>query len=155
VDFSAHSNNALRYATALGDRFGATIELLHVVEDPFLSGAWNSEIFVPNMAELLNQLIATAGRQLDELKAVVADKGVGVETTVITGRPPQSIVDYAATEGFDLIVMGTHGRTGLSHAFLGSVAERVVRKAPCPVLTVRDAAVATEEERARAAVAVA
>jgi nucleotide-binding universal stress UspA family protein len=107
------------------------------------------------MAELLNQLIATAGRQLDELKAVVADKGVGVETTVITGRPPQSIVDYAATEGFDLIVMGTHGRTGLSHAFLGSVAERVVRKAPCPVLTVRDAAVATEEERARAAVAVA
>lgn len=154
VDFSAHSDSVLRYATTVADRFGATIELLHVVEDPFVSGAWNSEVYVPNITKLLNQLIATARQQLDELKTLVADKGIGVDTTVITGRPAQSIVDHAAAERFDLIVMGTHGRTGLSHAFLGSVAERVVRKAPCPVLTVRDAAAATEEEASRAAVAV-
>jgi nucleotide-binding universal stress UspA family protein len=155
VDFSAPSDRALRYATTLADRFGATIELLHVVEDPFVSGAWNAEVYVPNVAELLNRLIVTAREQLEESKALVADKGIGVDTTVITGRPAQSIVDHAATERFDLIVLGTHGRTGLSHALLGSVAERVVRKAPCPVLTVREAAPATQEDASRAAVAVA
>ena len=75
VDFSAPSERALRYATTLADRFGATIELLHVVEDPFVSGAWNSEIYVPNMTELLNQLLATARQQLEQLKAVVTDRG--------------------------------------------------------------------------------
>ena len=56
---------------------------------------------------------------------------------MITGRPAQAIVEHATTDGFDLIVMGTHGRTGLSHVVMGSIAERVVQKAPCPVLTVK------------------
>ena len=64
----------------------------------------------------------------------------------MTGRPADSISDYARTEKFDLIVMGTHGRKGLSHALIGSVAEHVVRKAPCPVLTVREMTTNAREE---------
>ena len=73
------------------------------------------------------------------MKRAAASKGLHftttVLTTVMTGRPADSISDYARTEKFDLIVMGTHGRKGLSHTLIGSVAEHVVRKAPCPVLT--------------------
>ena len=155
VDFSAHSDRALRYATTLADRFNATVEVLHVVEDPFVSGAWSPEAVAPNIPELLADLVAAARGKLDELKAATIRRGVRLETTVLTtvltGKPADSIADYARTERFDLIVMGTHGRTGLSHALLGSVAERVVRKAPCPVLTVRDTTL-PEREHAAAAV---
>ena len=142
VDFSAHSEKAVRFATTLANKFGARLSLIHVVEDPFVTGAWQSEAFIPNIPELLNELIATAQRQLAALKKELAAHGFVVETRVITGRPFQAIVEDAAAGHFDLIVMGTHGRTGLSHALLGSVAERVVQKAPCAVLTVREAAFA-------------
>ncbi len=142
IDFSAHADRALRYATTLADRFNATVEVLHVVEDPFVSGAWAPEAVAPNIPELLADLVAAARGKLDDLKAAAIAKGVRLKTTVLTtvvsGRPADTIADFARTERFDLIVMGTHGRTGLSHALLGSVAERVVRTAPCPVLTVRD-----------------
>jgi nucleotide-binding universal stress UspA family protein len=154
VDFSAQSDLALRYATTLADCFGATVEVLHVVEDPFVSGAWSAEAFVPNIPELLADLVATARAKLDQLKAPI-DKELSfkttVLTTVLTGQPAVSIVEYARTENFDLIVMGTHGRTGLSHAFMGSVAERVVRKASCPVMTVRVPVPAAHTEWATAA----
>ena len=137
VDFSPHAERAFRYATTLARRLGAQLGLVHVVEDPFVTGAWNSEIYVPNIPELLQDLIAGAERELATLKASDAAKGLTVETAVITGRPSHTLVEHAKEGGFDLIVMGTHGRTGLAHVVMGSVAERVVRKAPCPVLTVR------------------
>jgi nucleotide-binding universal stress UspA family protein len=143
VDFSPHADRAVRYAATLAHQLGAQLALLHVVEDPILTGAWTSEIYVPNVPELLKNLIAGAERQLVTLKESAAAMGLTAETTVTTGRPAQTIVDHAKDGGFDLIVMGTHGRTGLSHVVMGSVAERVLRKAPCPVLTVR-AAGATE-----------
>jgi len=155
VDFSAHSNRALRYATTLADRFGATLELLHVVDDPFVSGAWSAEAFVPNIPELLNDLIAGARGRLGELKAAATGPRPIVDTTVITGRPAHSIIEYAKAGGFDLIVMGTHGRTGFAHAVMGSVAEQVVRAAPCPVLTLRDVTPAAESASPTAAKAVA
>ena len=74
-----------------------------------------------------------------------ANLGVGVGTTVLRGQPAHTIVEHATTGGFDLVVMGTHGRTGVSHMFTGSVAERVVRRAPCPVMTVRERASTLEE----------
>ena len=155
VDFSAHSNLELRYATTLADRFNATVEVLHVVEDPFVSGAWSPEAFAPNIPELLADLVAAARGKLDELKAAAIDKGLRLKTTVLTtvltGQPADSIAAYAQAEKCDLIVMGTHGRTGLSHAFMGSVAERVVRKAACPVMTVRETAPAGQEKAAAAA----
>ncbi len=149
VDFSAHSDLALRYATTLADRFGATVEVLHVVEDPFVSGAWSAETLAPNIPELLADLVTAARGKLADLKAAAINRGVHltttVMTTVVTGQPADTICDYATT-GFDLIVMGTHGRRGLSHALMGSVAERVVRKASCPVLTVREMTSAAREE---------
>jgi universal stress protein A len=147
VDFSAHSEKAIRYATTLANKFGARLSLLHVVEDPFVTGAWQAEVFVPNIPELLNDLIRAAKTQLAERKKNLAAHGFIIETAVITGRPATAIVEYASTGEFDLIVMGTHGRTGLSHALLGSVAERVVQKAPCPVLTAREAAPAAANVR--------
>jgi nucleotide-binding universal stress UspA family protein len=137
VDFSAHSDRALRYATTLAHRLGAKLALLHVVEDPFVTGAWSSEVYVPNVPELLDNLIKGAERQLATLKASAATHGLAAETAVITGRPAHTIVEHAKDGDFDLIVMGTHGRTGLSHVVMGSVAERVVQKAHCPVLTMR------------------
>jgi nucleotide-binding universal stress UspA family protein len=137
VDFSPHSERAIRYATTLANKFGARVTLLHVVEDPFVTGAWQAEAFVPNIPELLNELIKGANAHMSELKKDLAAHGFVVEPIVITGQPTRAIVEHAVTGAYDLIVMGTHGRTGLSHALLGSVAERVVQKAPCPVLTVR------------------
>ena len=137
VDFSAHSDRAFRYAATLAHRLGAKLALLHVVEDPLVTGAWNAEVYVPNVPELLNNLISGAERQLATLKESATALGVTTETAVITGRPAHTIVEQAKDGGFDLIVMGTHGRTGLSHVVMGSVAERVVQKANCPVLTMR------------------
>ena len=143
VDFSAHSEKAIRYATTLANRFGAQVTLLHVVEDPFVTGAWQAEAFVPNMPELLNDLVKAADAQIAELKTRLLSQGTIAQAAVITGQPAREIVTHAEAGRFDLIVMGTHGRTGLPHAFLGSIAERVMRKAPCAVLTVRETDPAT------------
>jgi nucleotide-binding universal stress UspA family protein len=77
--------------------------------------------------------------------------GIAAAATVVTGEPSQAIVEHAKTGAFDLIVMSTQGRTGLTHLFLGSVAERVLRSAPCPVLTVRAVTSPAQSERAKAA----
>jgi glycine betaine transporter len=139
VDFSPHAERAFGYAATLAHRFGAKLALLHVVDDSFVTGGWSSEIYVSNVPELMENLIADAERRLATLKASAAALGLTAETGVIRGRPAPAIVEHAKNGGFDLIVMGTHGRTGVSHVVMGSVAERVLRKAPCPVLTVRGA----------------
>lgn len=139
VDFSASSDEALRYAVSLAKHLGASLELLHVVEDPFLSGAWSSEVYVPNLLELIDNLIAEARRRLSELKNRDVLAGIPVAIEVLKGRPALAIIDRAKDGHFDLVVMGTHGRTGVAHLFVGCVAEAVVRRAPCPVLTVRQA----------------
>jgi universal stress protein A len=153
VDFSVHAEKAVNYATTLAQRFGGTGELLHVVEDPFVSGAWSADAFTPDIPELMNDLIADARARLDALKTAAAKVGVTFTTKVVTGKPSRVIADHAKTGAFDLIVMGTHGYTGLSHLFLGSVAEHVVRTAPCPVLTMRDTALHTGEFHVEAAAA--
>jgi nucleotide-binding universal stress UspA family protein len=150
VDFSAHSDRALRYAAVLAGRFNATVELLHVVEDPFVTGAWASKAFVPNIPELMDTLVADARRRLVALKTSTTAANVRLEASILTGEPAGTIVEHARAGAFDLIVMGTHGRTGLTHMFVGSVAERVVRTATCPVLTVQAVAPATERDAAPA-----
>jgi nucleotide-binding universal stress UspA family protein len=139
VDFSAHSEDALRYAVSLAGRLGASLELLHVVEDPFLSGAWSSELYLPNGAELLDSIVSDAKRRLSDLKDLIVQGRVPASTVVLKGPPAPTIIDHAKDGQFDLVVMGTHGRTGLAHLFMGSVAEAVARRAPCPVLTIRQA----------------
>jgi nucleotide-binding universal stress UspA family protein len=136
VDFSPHSEHALRYAAAFAGHLGALVEILHVVEEPAVAGAWSSNVPVPTLAELRDRLIAEAERQLDQYRPMVEGSDVRTVTTVRTGQPGQTIAGYARTAGIDLIVMGTHGR-GVSHLLMGSVTERVARYSPCPVLTVR------------------
>ena len=146
VDFSGESGRAIEYAVALAKKVGGAIELLHVVEDPIASGAWGAEAYVMNVPELLAELVEEAARRLGSIKAG-CDQTVPIETRVVTGPPARTIVAIAEGEKPGLIVMGTHGRTGLSHVLLGSVAERVVRTAPCPVLTVRAEKVSATKDK--------
>jgi nucleotide-binding universal stress UspA family protein len=143
VDFSPHSDHALRYAAAFAGRLDALLEIFHVVEEPVAAGAWRSEIPVPGLPEIRDRLIAEAEHQLDQCRPMIEGAHVRAVTTVRMGQPAQAIAAYAKAAGIDLIVMGTHGR-GVSRLLMGSVTERVARYAPCPVLTVR--ARGTDEE---------
>ena len=132
TDFSETSEEALAYARALADAFKAKLHVLHVIPDPY-SQTWSMEATGEAMPELLKTWEQDARKRLDQLKTD------DVETEVVTqiGHPFVQIIRYARDHDIDLIVMGTHGWGAIAHMLLGSVAERVVRKAPCPVLTVR------------------
>ena len=138
VDFSPQSVPSLEYAIALAARFGASLELLHVIEDPATAGAWASEGAVLDVTEIRRALVDDAERRLVEYRKGFEHLNLPVVTTVRMGSAARAIVDYAQAAGIDMIVMGTHGRGGFAHMFLGSVAECVVRHASCPVVTVRD-----------------
>ena len=137
VDFSMHADRALAYATTLAARLGATLAFLHVVEDPVATGAWSSEIYLPNLQDLLDTQLEDARQRVEQLRAAAAASGVTAEATVLLGQPARTIVEHARAGAFDLVVMATHGRTGFSHLLMGSVAEQVVRRASCPVLIAR------------------
>ena len=134
TDFSECSDAALRYGAALAEAFGATLHLLNVVHDPY-ARPWAAEGFAAPIADLVADWEAQAQRRLTESIPAGAAARTVVRTAV--GSPHLEITGYAARHGIDLIVLGTHGRGPLGHLLLGSVAERVVRSAPCPVLTVR------------------
>jgi nucleotide-binding universal stress UspA family protein len=149
VDFSPHSKHALRYATALAARLDALVEVFHVVEEPIAAGAWGSTTPIPDLPEVRDRLIAEAERQLDQYRPITEASHVRTVTTVRQGQPGHTIAAYAKAAGIDLIVMGTHGRSGLRELLMGSVTERVVRYAPCPVLTERDRGTQEEIESIR------
>ena len=133
-DFSECSDAALRYGLELARRFDARLHLLHVVQDP-LTQPWAAEGFSAPPFEMIEKWQQDAKARL-AAAIPLADIGrVTVSATV--AWPYAEILRYAAENDVDLIVMGTHGRSGVSHMLLGSIAERVVRHAPCPVLTVR------------------
>jgi nucleotide-binding universal stress UspA family protein len=135
VDFSEQSKQAVDLGCDLAKRYDAAITLMHVFQIPGYVFPDGFVVITPAMfPELMNKLDAT----LAELKKDVEAKGLKqVSTYLVEGAPFAEIVRFARDSKFDLIVMGTHGRTGIKHALIGSVAEKVVRKAPCPVLTVR------------------
>jgi nucleotide-binding universal stress UspA family protein len=139
TDFSSASDLAFRYALELAARQGATLHLLHVIDESSLAAAFPDGFYVEPPG-LRAQAIDEALRRLKIMLATCAETRVTTTTEVRVGRPSATIVDVAASRGTDLIVMGTHGRSGFAHFVLGSVAERVVRTAPCAVLTVRDTA---------------
>jgi nucleotide-binding universal stress UspA family protein len=136
VDFSEHSDRAVEYAVAMGKHFGACVELFHVVEDPFESGGWGSEVYVSDLDGLRSRALDDAKARIERCRSGVLAGDVPIVATVQMGHVANTIVEYATAAHADLVVMGTHGRTGLAHLIIGSVAERVVRLAPCPVLTV-------------------
>ncbi len=137
TDFSAPADAAFDYARDLARQFGASIDLVHVFDDPFTSGAFLGDGTVVMPVELRQALETRAREQLDTRHAAHAATLPGSSTAFLLGAPAKCIVERAREDKADLIVMGTHGRTGLGHLFLGSVAERVVRTATCPVLTTR------------------
>ena len=132
TDFSEASEPALELAQSFASAFGARLHLLHVIPDPYAQ-PWSVEATGAAIPDLLKRWETEAEARLDELKPA----GVEAHAVVRVGNPYNEIVEYAREQGIDLIVIGTHGRGAIGHMLLGSVAEKVVRKAPCPVLTTR------------------
>jgi nucleotide-binding universal stress UspA family protein len=134
VDFSPQSDAALEYAIDLARRLDGRIVLAHVFSVPAFAFP---DASIPMPAQTVVEVQNASRTQLAKLEERVRQAGVGVSSCLLEGAPFVEIVRAARGEQADLIVMGTHGRSGLRHALLGSVAEKVVRKAPCPVLVVR------------------
>ena len=134
-DFSAQSKHALQFAADLARRYEAPITVVHACDINYFSVPESFLLYTPSQ---LPQLMAGLEKQLEPIKYELLSANVlQVNTQVLQGTPFAEIVRLARDEHYDLIVMGTHGRAGISHALLGSVAERVVRNAHCPVLTIR------------------
>jgi nucleotide-binding universal stress UspA family protein len=140
TDFSESSKQAVAYAYEWAQTFGAKLLLLHVVE----LLVYPVEIFLVSEegTTLLDDLERQARLDLAQLLPKAQDGTVEVRCQAVVGTPYLKIVEVAAAEKVDLIVMSTHGRTGFSHLVIGSMAERVLRMAPCPVLTIRPKAAA-------------
>jgi len=137
TDFGEAADSALSYGKELAGRFGATLHVLNVVENFYVTtfGAETYAAFVP---EMQRELETAARKRLDEVLIDSDGSGPATKAVVMTsGSAAYAIVDYASEHSIDLIIMGTHGRGGLAKLMMGSVAERVVRISPCPVLTVR------------------
>src|SRR5262245_47896254 len=135
TDFSKFSKAALDYAMALAEKFRTELYLLHVVQ--------NLGVMIPDMVNVVppvmpsnEQLTAAVREALDRLIKENQLERFNVKSDVRIGSPFYEIIQFAKENDIDLIVMGTHGHSGLAHMLMGSVSEKVVRKAPCPVLTV-------------------
>lgn len=133
TDFSEHSHKAILYGRELASQFGAELHLLHVFE-PVPIAYSEGAVFTPDTEA---QLLEEGKKALDDLEVAGAE-GLTIYRDIRSGHPIVEIIRYARETDTDLIVVGTHGRGAIAHMLLGSVAEKVVRKAPCPVLAVRD-----------------
>jgi nucleotide-binding universal stress UspA family protein len=130
TDFSPNGKSVLGLATALARDSGATLLIVHVDQPPIGYGGGDMGMLEPPQSE----------HDLEEMlkKVTATDPSVPCEHHLVTGDPAREIVRLAAAEGVDLIVMGTHGRGGLTRLLMGSVAEEVVRRAQCPVLSIKE-----------------
>jgi nucleotide-binding universal stress UspA family protein len=135
TDFGASSERALEVAVDLANKYGSTMVLFHVYEVPAL--VYDGMTVSP--VDLLTPIREAAERQFDEALTRLRMRVPRAKGFLTLGAPWQEILRVVADEGVDLIVMGTHGRRGIHHALMGSVAEKVVRMSPVPVLTVRSA----------------
>ena len=135
TDFSESAHHALTYGTSFAREYKAHLVLLHVVEN--LTVGYASDLFPVPMAEVFQEISGYARAELAKLATEVRERGVEVEDQVVQGKPSAEIVRFAEEQAIDMIVLGTHGKGMLDQALFGSTTERVVRRAPCPVLTVR------------------
>jgi nucleotide-binding universal stress UspA family protein len=131
TDFSHTGDAALAMATSLARDSGATLYIVHVQEPPAFYGG--GEMYYGMLDPTTDELV----KMLEEVKP--NDPSVHFEQRLLTGDPAQAVVDFANEEHCDLIVLGTHGRGGFTRLLMGSVAEAIVRKAQCPVLTFKHA----------------
>ncbi|MHC4875540.1 MAG: universal stress protein [Planctomycetota bacterium] len=130
VDFSPTSDKAFDYAVEFARVFGAEILAAHIVEDPILYAPTTDPVYRADFEQMVQQ-------KLDSLAEHRDCEGISIRTMIQSGTPFYEIIQLAGTEDCELIVMGTHGHGPLQHVLMGSVAEKVVRKAKCPVLVVR------------------
>ena len=138
TDFSDASETALTYGKAMAGAFGASLHLVHVMED-LLAHAWAAEVYVASAPNLREEIERESRQRLEAMLPEAERAALRARVALLAGSPFIEIIRYAKANDIDLIVMGTHGRGPIAHMLLGSVAEKVVRKSPCPVLTVRDA----------------
>ena len=137
TDFSEPSDAALTYGRALARNVNATLHVVHVIGN-VSSLVYGAEAYAVAMPELQQEVGDAARKQLADLLVDSDEHPLQTRRVLLTSNAPAvAIVDYAGREHIDLIVTGTNGRGGVAHLLMGSVAERVVRTAPCPVLTVR------------------
>ena len=134
TDFSADAEQAVDYAIALASVFRARVTLLHVIHEVLWAAGETAMTLPPTY---FAELEAATQQQMGKALQRVRHAGLEGDSIVAYGFPFEHIVTVARNQGVDLIIMGTHGRTGLKHVLMGSVAERVVRLAPCPVLVTR------------------
>jgi universal stress protein A len=137
TDFSAPSDAALEYAKVLAGQFGASLHVLHVVDELCAMPPVASEAYIAASPDLAARVFEDAKDRLSHRVTAIERTRYRATSEIVTGATARSIVTYAGERRMDLIVMGTHGRSGLDHLLMGSVAERVIRHAPCPVMTVR------------------
>jgi len=138
TDFSSSADAALGCARRLAARLSGSIRLLHVVEHPGFDASYGSELSVPEVTALREQQMAHARTDLSSRNLLIDHSRVPITSDVLLGPGSTMIADYAGDNAFDLIVMGTRGRGGFARLLIGSVAESIIRTAPCPVLTVKD-----------------
>jgi len=134
-DFSEYSLHALKYAVTFAGLFNSELIVLHVVEPIVYPADFSfGQVSIPAMEEEIRK---HSEEQLNELVTKEISADIKTNTLIRVGKPFIEIVDVAKSENADLIVISSHGRTGMDHVLFGSTADKVVRKAPCPVLTVR------------------
>lgn len=134
VDFSEFTGDVVTYAADISKQYGAELHVLHVIPNLTYFTPYESFLTPENLVAMEKNIQDEVDR---DFKKVLSKVGVDVRKVVRTGVAFVEIIDYAKTEGIDLIVMGTHGRSGIEHILIGNVAEKVVRKSPCPVMTIR------------------
>jgi len=137
IDFSPLSRKALQYAVPFARKHEARIVLVHVVEPVYYPESYLATL-PPEIEDVNIERARSAKQQLAELRKDDIGSEIPADVLVETGRPWNEIINVAKDENVDLIVIATHGHSGLKHVFLGSTAERVVRHAPCPILVVRE-----------------
>lgn len=143
TDFSRTAEAAARHALDLAVQNAARVHVLHVMDTRYTGPEYL--LGLPDLQEFLDELQEQVRAEMDRLTSRRRFQEARVTTAVVEGTPAHEILRYAVENKVDLIVMGTHGRSGLEHILLGSTAEKVVRQAPCPVLTVRNTEQAPRE----------
>ncbi len=134
VDFSEFTKDVVAYAADISRQYGAELHVLHVIPNLTYFTPYESFLTPENLVAMEKNIQDEVDRDFKEVLSAV---DIDVRKVVRTGVAFVEIIDYAKTEGIDLIVMGTHGRSGIEHILIGNVAEKVVRKSPCPVMTIR------------------
>lgn len=135
TDFSENAGKALALAKEVARGSNAALHLVHIVEPVVYPADWSYAQV--GFADIEQELQTNAERELGVLADALRGEGFTVETVVRKGRASDEICNYAKEKGISIIAIGTHGRSGLEHFLFGSTTERVLRKAPCPVLSVR------------------